>query len=147
MKNLRAQRRSPLIKAGTGFLKHETGSVLLEFSLVLVCALIIIAASIEVCSAVYTYTVLADAANEGVHYAIINSTDGTGTAANTVKAYASNALHDMSRLNVSVTYPDGTTTPPARVAVSVSYQYAPYLSFFMTKPPTMHAFAEGRLVH
>jgi len=121
--------------------------VLIELSLVFMCALTITFAAVELSSAAYTYTVLADAANDGVHYAIINSSDTTGMAAQTVRTYASNALHDMSRINVSVTYPDGTTTPPARVAVSVSYQYVPYLGSLMRNPPTMHAFAEGRIVH
>jgi Flp pilus assembly protein TadG len=146
MRILRIQKRLRHIGASDGFLKHEIGAVAVEFSVALSCFLMIIFVTMELCSAAYTYTVLAEAANEGVHYAVLNSADQTG-AVNTVKHYASCTLHDVSQIAVSVTYPDGTTTPLSRVAVSVSYQYVPYLSSFMTNPPTMSAYAEGRLRH
>lgn len=133
-------------RASAGFLKHEAGSASLEFSLSLLFFLVIILATMELCSAAYTYTVMADAANEGVHYAIRNSSDGTG-AINTVTGYAAFSFHDVSNIQVSVTYPDGAATPPNRVAVSVSYPYVPYLGIVMNNPPTMHAYAEGRTVH
>lgn len=126
-------------------LKHESGSAALEYSAAAACFLALILGTLEVCSATYSYTVLADAANEGVHYAMLNSTDETG-AVNVVKKYASATLHDVSDIDVSIEYPDGTTTAPSRVSVSVSYQYIPYLNTVMSNPPTMHAFAEGRLV-
>ena len=146
MRILRIQQQYRHIVASAGFLKPETGSVYVEFSIALLFFLIIIFAIMELCSAAYTYTVLADAANEGVHYAILNSSDETG-AINTVKGYAASTFHDVSKINVSVTYPDGAATPPDRVAVSVSYLYVPYLGIVMNNPPTMHAYAEGRTVH
>jgi len=146
MKILQTQKRLRHIRASSGFLKHETGSMSSEFAVAVMCLLTIIFGTMELCSAGYSYTVLADAANEGVHYAILNSSDETG-AVNTVKKYATATFHDVSKIGVSVTYPDGTVTPPSRVAISVSYQYVPYLSIFMAKPPTMHAYAEGRMVH
>lgn len=133
--------------ANAGFLKHEAGSVLVEFSISLMFFLVIIFATMELCSAAYTYTVLADAANEGVHFAILNSSDQTGGALSTVKKYAASTFHDVSKINVSVTYPDGAATPPNRVAVSVSYPYVPYLGIVMNNPPAMYAYAEGRMVH
>jgi len=145
MKILRTSNRLWHIGGSPNFLKHETGSVYVEFAVALMCFLTIVFATIEVCSAAYTYTVLADAANEGVHFAMLNSADETG-ALNTVKTYAASTFHDVSEINVSVTYPDGDAKPPNRVAVSVSYQYVPYLSLFMSNPPTMHAYAEGRTV-
>jgi Flp pilus assembly protein TadG len=131
--------------AGAGFIKQESGSVYIEIAVAVLCFLGVIFSAMEVCSAAYAYTVLADAANEGVHYAVFNSTDETG-AINTVKTYAADTLHDVSDINVSLTYPDGAATPPDRVAVTVTYQYVPYLSTFMTNPPAMHAYAEGRLL-
>ena len=93
----------------------------------------------------YTYTVLADAANEGVRYAIVHSgADPVGTQAK-VKAFASTSMHDVSAISVSVTPPDGTYTPPNRVRVSVTYTYIPFLPRFITAP-TIHSFAEGRMV-
>lgn len=128
------------------FLNKDTGSILLELSVALLCIMTVLFGAMELCSAAYAYTVLSDAANEGVHYAIFNSSDQTGTS-DTVKSYATNTLHDVSHMNVSVTYPDGKNTPPSRVVVSVSYQYVPYLGAFMVNPPAMHAYAEGRMVH
>ena len=145
MRGLRMQNRLRHVGTNAGFLKQEIGSVYVEFSVALLLFLMVLFATIEVCSAAYTYTVLADAANEGVHFAMLHSTDETG-ALNTVKSYAASTFHDVSKINVSVTYPDGTTTPPNRVAVNVSYQYIPYVDFFMSNPPTMHAYAEGRTV-
>jgi Flp pilus assembly protein TadG len=145
MRGLRIQNRLRHIGRSAGFLKHETGSVYVEFSVALMCFLTILFGTMELCSAAYTYTVLAGAANEGVHYAMLNSSDETG-AVNTVKKYAASTFHDVSQINIAVTYPDSTATPPNRVAVSVSYLYVPYLSLFMSNPPTMHAYAEGRTV-
>jgi Flp pilus assembly protein TadG len=129
----------------TALLKQQSGAISLEYSVSALVFLVLLLGILEICSATYTYTVLADAANEGVHYAVLNSADQDG-AVTTVKNYAKSSLHDTSNINVAVSYPDGTTSPPSRVAVSVSYDYVPYLSTFMSNPPTMHAFAEGRLV-
>lgn len=127
-------------------LKNETGSVFVEHSVAAAMFLTLVFSLLELCSAGYTYTVLADAANEGAHYAMLNSGDETG-AINAVKSYAGNSLHDMSNVNISVAYPDGASTPPNRIAINVSYQYVPYLNIVMSNPPTMHAFAEARMVH
>lgn len=140
------QNQGARMRARNHFLRQESGSMLVEFSVSLMFFFIVIFGTMEVCSAVYSYTVLADAANEGVHYAVLNSSDQAG-AVQTVKTYASETLHDTSAINVSVTYPDGASTPPNRVAVSVSYSYIPYVNWIMPNPPTMHAYAEGRMVH
>lgn len=145
MRTLGTKNRLRHIGASAAFLKNETGSVYVEFTLALMLFLVILFGTMELCSAAYTYTVLADAANEGVHFAMLNSSDEAG-AVNTVQTYAASTLHDVSNIHISVTYPDGTATPPNRVAVSVSYSYVPYLGIFMTNPPTMHAYAEGRTV-
>jgi Flp pilus assembly protein TadG len=128
------------------FFRQESGSLMVELAVTLMFFFTVIFGSMELCSAAYSYTVLADAANEGLHYAVRNSADQAG-AVNTVKSYATSTLHDTSRINVSVTYPDGPSTPPNRVAVSVSYQYVPYVGWILPNPPTMHAYAEGRMVH
>lgn len=93
----------------------------------------------------YTYTVLADAANEGVRYAIVHTgADPTGTQTR-VKNFASTSMHNVSAISVTVTPPDGSYTPPNRVRVSVAYTYIPFLPQFISAP-TMHAYAEGRMV-
>jgi Flp pilus assembly protein TadG len=131
---------------GRRFAREERGTVLVELAISLLIILTILFATLELCGAVYTYTVLANAANEGVRYAIVHSSDSTG-AADRVRTYAAYSMHDVSAMVVSVTYPDGSATPPNRVAVSVSYQYVPYLGNFMANPPTMAAYSEGRLVY
>lgn len=126
--------------------KDERGQAQIEFAMSIVTVLVVIFMTIELCSAVYTYVVLSDAVNEGLRYAIVNSSDtgGTGTIAK-VTTYAANSLHDMSGMTVNVEYPDGQTVP-GRVEITASYPYLPYLGF-LGNPPTMHAYAEGRLVY
>ena len=134
------------VRAVRGFGKEQRGAVLIEFAVSILLVLTILFSTLELCSAVYTYTVIADAANEGVRYAIVHSSDTAG-AVSQVKTYAAYSLHDVSKIGVSVTYPDGSAVPPNRVAVSLTYQYVPYINGFMAKPPTMSAYAEGRLVY
>src|SRR5438067_13478470 len=79
----------------------------------------------------YTYSVMANAANEGVRYAIVHSgADPSGTA-DRVKTFAATSLHDVSAISVTVNPPpDGDYTPPHRVRVIVTYTYIPWLSGF-----------------
>lgn len=97
----------------------------------------------------YTYTVLADAANEGVRKAIVTSGSDTGTittaATTAVQNFAQTSLHNVSAMTVTVSFPDGDATPPHKVKVDVSYTYIPYLSGLISSP-TMHAYAEGAMV-
>jgi Flp pilus assembly protein TadG len=125
--------------------RDERGSALIEFVISILLILTILFVTVELSSAVYTYTVLSDAANEGLRYAIVHSSDAGVTATSVVKTYASYSLHDVSSINVSVTCP--SWVPPNIVTVTVSYSYIPYLSAFMKTPPTMTAYAEGRLVY
>ena len=93
----------------------------------------------------YTYSVLADAANEGVRYAIVHSGgDPAGTQAK-VKTVASASMHDITGISTSVSFPDGSATPPNRVQVTITYPYVPYLPETIPSP-TMHSYAEGRMV-
>jgi hypothetical protein len=97
------------------------------------------------CWVVYTYTVLADAANEGVRYAIVHSGgDASGTTSR-VQTFAGISMHNVSAMTVSVTFPDGDATPPNRVRVSVHYSFIPYLPEYISGP-TMNTYAEGRMV-
>ena len=139
--------KQPLPVRAVGSLwREQSGTALVEFAVSILLVLTVLFSTVELCSAVYTYTVLADAANEGVRYATVHSSDSSG-AVSRVKAYAAYTLHDVSKINVAVTYPDGSAAPPNRVAVSVTYQYIPYLNNFMANPPKMSAYAQGRLVY
>jgi Flp pilus assembly protein TadG len=95
----------------------------------------------------YTYSVMANAANEGVRFAIVQSGggDANGTTKAKVKNFATTSMHDVSAITVTVSAPDGSYAPPNRVRVTVSYVYVPYLPKFMDAP-TMTAYAEGRMV-
>jgi Flp pilus assembly protein TadG len=143
---------SPHIAIGSDFRRDERGTLLVEFTITILTVLVVIFMTVELCSAVYTYVVLSEAANEGVRYAIVHSSDESLTE-RTVRNYAAYSLHDMSgtKLSVRITYPaDPNCTipgaPPCKVQISVSYPYLPYLNF-MNSMPTMRAYAEGRLVN
>src|SRR3989442_15202033 len=125
--------------------RRQRGQSLLETAMMIVVIFTVVFWVFELGWLMYTYSVLADAANEGVRYAIVHSGgDPAGTQAK-VKAFASTSMHDVSAISVSVTSPDGTYAPPNRVRVTVTYTYIPFLPQFITAP-TMHSFAEGRMV-
>lgn len=124
----------------------EHGGTSTEFALSILVALVLILGVVEYCSLIYTHATLADAASEGVRYLVVNHADQSG-ALTKVKQYAALSLHDTKNINVQFAYPDGDATPPNRVTISVSYSYSPYLSWLMSNPPTVTAFAEGRTLN
>lgn len=92
----------------------------------------------------YTYTVMADAANEGVRYAVVHSGDNTSAIQSKVTTFAQTSLHDVSGITVNVSYPNGTA-PPNTVTVTVTYTFVPWLSGYISTP-TMQTFAEGKMI-
>ena len=93
----------------------------------------------------YTYAVMADAANEGVRHAVVNSGgDVAGTKAR-VTTFAQTSLHDVRGISTSVTFPDGSAAPPNHVVVTVTYTYVPWLNQFITTP-TMKTYAKGTMI-
>jgi Flp pilus assembly protein TadG len=92
----------------------------------------------------YTYTVMADAANEGVRYAIVRSGDNTSAIQSYVTTFAQTSLHDVSSITVNVSYPNGTA-PPNTVKVTVIYTYVPWLSGYISTP-TLQTYAEGNMI-
>ena len=126
--------------------KREAGQSLLETALMILVIFLLVFWVFEVGWVMYTYSVLADAVNEGVRYAVVHSGgDAAGTKA-TVQAFAAASFHNLSGMTLSVTFPDGNATPPNRVRVSVTYTYVPWLPEFMQTVPTMQTYAEGRMV-
>src|SRR2546422_5613793 len=124
---------------------RQRGQSLVETALMIWVIITVVFCVFELGWLMYSYSVLADAANEGVRYAIVHSgADPAGTQTK-VKTFASTSMHDVSAISVSVIPPDGTYAPPNRVRVSVTYTYIPFLPQFITAP-TMHSFAEGRMV-
>ena len=152
------------------------GQAQVEFALVVVFLMILVLSMLELITLIHTYNVLADAAKEGVRYAIVHGANNSykivppcpcakldgppappGTSAQDptnaygiVKTFAQYSLHDTSGMTVSVTYPGGNATPankaPNRVQIVVSY---PYQAFFGLGWPTVtvNAAAEGRIMN
>jgi len=124
---------------------RQRGQSLIETALMLVIIFTVLMWVFEIGQLMYTYTVMADAANEGVRYAIVHSGADVAGTTTRVKQFAATSMHDVSGISVTVSPMDVTYDPPNRVSVKVSYTYVPYLKVFIT-PPTLSAYAEGRMV-
>jgi len=124
---------------------RQRGQSLLETALMIVVIFTVVFWIFELGWLMYTYSVMADAANEGVRYAIVHSgADPSGTTSK-VKAFAGTSLHNVSGISVAVSHPDGDYVPPHRVSVRVTYTYVPWLQGFINTP-TMKTYAEGRMI-
>jgi Flp pilus assembly protein TadG len=123
----------------------QRGQSLLETAMMIVVIFTVVFWIFELGWLMYTYAVMADAANEGVRYAIVHSGGDSGGTQARVKTFAGTSLHNVNALSTSVTFPDGSATPPNRVRVAVTYTYIPWLSQFITTP-TIHTYAEGRMI-
>jgi TadE-like protein len=127
-------------------LRRQRGTSLLETAMMIVIIFVVVFWIFELGWVMYTYSVMADAANEGVRYAIVHSgADPSGTTTR-VKGFAATSLHDVSAISVTVNDPDGGYTPPNRVSVTVTYTYVPWLKQFLTTTLTMQTYAEGRMI-
>ena len=125
--------------------RNQRGQSLLETAVMMVVIFTVVFWVFEIGWLMYTYTVMADAANEGVRYAIVHSGgDPTGTQSK-VKTFAQTSLHNTSGISVSVSFPDGNSAPPNRVQVIVTYTYVPWLSNYISTP-TMKTYSEGRMI-
>lgn len=139
------------------------GQASVEFLLTIILVAVAIVWVFELVMLIYSYNVFADAAKEGVRYAVVH---GSGNSASSgplsgsasdcttnvtaVKAvvlnYAKYSFHDVSGAAVTVCYLDGTNQPPNRVRVTVSYPFIPFTNLGWN-PPTIRAAAEGRIVY
>lgn len=139
--------------------REEHGSALLEFSLSAWTLLLVVFLIFEFCMLVYTYSVLGDAAREGVRYAVVHGTrsgscsgpslgcDSSGSNVIAVaKGYAAVSFHDTAAMVISPAWPDGKSTPGSRVTVTITYPYISYLKLPGFHSPTMTIKAEGRIV-
>ena len=135
---------------------------MVEFLLSLMVRMVFIFFCLEMFMMVYSYNVIADAAKEGVRFAIVNGSN-SGTPAgptsgassdcttnisaveSTVRRYAQLTFHNTSAMTVNVCYLDGNNKAPSRVQVAVHYAYVPYFKLPLT--PTINAAAMGRIVN
>jgi Flp pilus assembly protein TadG len=114
----------------------------------------------ELCAFAYTQALMEDAARVGVRYAMTHGIDssscsgpstgcGDSSGANVASAvttYASSLMTGLSAATVTPAWPDGSSAPPSRVVVTVTYTYAPMLSS-ITGSVAMSSTAEGRIVY
>jgi Flp pilus assembly protein TadG len=126
----------------------ECAQSLLETAFMLLVIFMVVFWIIEMCGMMYTYATIANSAEEGVRYGIVR----TGVVANDsrivtrVKDFAGTSAHDVSRISVDVSLPDGGSSVPNRIRVTVSYTYVPWLNNIVKDALVMHAYAEGRMV-
>ena len=143
-----------------GRFKSEEGSLVVETALSLLLVVPMVFWLFELCMLTYTYSVLGDAARQGVRYAIVHGTDsgncsgpssgcGDASGANVVaivKSAAAYSFHDLTNMTVQVTYPDLASNPPSRVDVTIDYTYVPYI-----KLPgianSVQLSAQGRIIY
>jgi Flp pilus assembly pilin Flp len=123
---------------------RERGATLVEFAFVAVLLVMVIFAVIEIERMVLVYTTISQATDAGVRYAIVHGSKRTATGVdgpsgpgtnptevvNVIKYYAGMGLLDVSKLDISVTYPSSSNDPGQVVKVSVGYPYDPLTVYF-----------------
>ena len=108
-------------------LQADDGSALIEFTLVAVMFIIVLAGVVEMGRMVLVYTTMANAARAGARYAIVHGGDRTGSGVDgpsgpgspctctqietVVKNFASAGLLNTANLTVTVTIPMGAMQP------------------------------------
>jgi hypothetical protein len=152
--------------------RHEVGQAMVEFILVVVFLFILFISILQMIMFMYAYTTLADAAKEGIRYAIVHGTgnsncSGPGTSGppavtcpdtpgtNVVTAvtnFAGMSFQNISSASVTVDYnPNGANgsrcnVPGCLVKVTVAHTYQPL--FGLGWPSfTLYAAADGRIVN
>lgn len=147
-------------RRGHFFRPNESGSALVETSLAVLLSFPLILVVFETCAFCYTQALIGDAARAGVRYAIVHGTDSSScsgpstgcsdlTGANIVSmvhTYAGSLMSRLSTAIVNPSWPDGSSAPPSRVLVTISYTYSPIFAN-VGGPITMTASAEGRIVY
>jgi Flp pilus assembly protein TadG len=128
----------PSLRPNRGEVRSQLGQATIEFAFVIILLFVLVLSIVEVMIFVSTYNVLADAAKEGVRYAIVHGANnsqpsgptcpcadidgppapggtipGYGSGYGVVKTFAQYSMHDVtgSKLTVTVTY--GPADSPA----------------------------------
>jgi Flp pilus assembly protein TadG len=125
-------------------LRQEDGAASLELALSFSAVVLLVFGLFELCMFTYTCSVLNDAAQEGVRYAIMHGTDSTicsgpdsacpnqtpySNVQAAVTSTAASSLHNTSAMTIVVSYGNNTAAPGNPVTVTVSYTYVPYLNY------------------
>lgn len=140
-------------------LRQETsGAVALETALVLILTTTVAFALFEFSLFLYTYSVLYEAAHEGVRLAEVQgydvgnklsgcSTSVPSTVISQIQNIAADSFHDMRNMTVTICYPDTTGSKPlSRVQVTLAYTYVPIVQIPGVKAK-MSVYSEGRIVY
>jgi len=138
----------------------QEGSVAIETTLAFMILMVFVLGIVEFSMMGYTYSVVAEAARQGVRYATLHGTSSarcsgpstgcTDSSASkvtdSVTTYVVNFAGNVSGTSVNVNYLDGSSAPSSRVLVWVTYTYAP-----MFKLPgfaqNFQVSSEGRIVY
>src|SRR4051812_36822042 len=141
---------------------------MIEFMLSATFLTLLVLSIFELFGLLYTYNVIANAAKEGVRYAIVHgvsNSNPSGPAAQQtattppcttsspnvtsiqtlVQNFAGLSFHDTSNVTVNVCYLDGNNKLTSQVQVTVIYPFRPF--FHLSWPSvTINANAAGRIV-
>ena len=124
--------------------RRERGQASLEVVVSLMVIFSLVFGLFEICMLTYTCSVLNNATEEGVRYAIVHGASSSNCSgpdsacadqapyANVkavVNAAALVSLHDMTAMTVTVSYPNSTAAVGSTVRIAVVYTYVPYLNF------------------
>lgn len=165
-------RGTPSVRSRRGA-RGERGQAIVEFILVAIFILILFISIIQMILLMYAYTTLADAAKEGVRYAIVHGTGNTtcsgpgnpsmtptpvcnpGGATNVQTAvinFAGLSFQNVSAADVNVDYNpqnangSACSSPGCLVRVTVSHTYSPL--FGLGWPSfNLNAAADGRIMN
>ena len=124
--------------------RGEGGQATIEMAVTFTVAFSLVFGLFELCMFTYTCSVLNDAVQQGVRYAIMHGThssncSGPDTGCSDPSPYAnvqavvaseaSASLHNLSAMTVTVTYANTTAALGNPVTVAVAYTYVPILNF------------------
>ncbi len=110
------------------FLRGQTYA---EFMMVVLPTVGILFAIISLAMTVYTYSFVANAAREGVRYAIVHGSRSSSPASSSdIQTYVRNEAQGItpSSISVSTTW-NPNNSPGSTVNVQVSYSYHPFYPF------------------
>lgn len=129
----------------SGAISGRSGQSLIEFSVIAFLTALTMLFVMETGRMLLVYSAIANAAREGVRYAVVHGSSRTvGSGQNEASGPASNPAQVLtvvqefagtgplttSRLVVSVTYPAASNAPGKSVNVSVVYPYDPLITYF-----------------
>jgi Flp pilus assembly protein TadG len=162
--------RLPILRKRTAPV-GDAGQAMVEFALVAVFIVFLFIAMIQVVLLMHSYNTLADAAKEGVRYAIVHGSSNSNCSSPTASAacatpdptpfanvqtrvvnFAAASVQNVTTSDVTVTYfsKDNTATacgdPGCMVRVEVHHTYAPLFGLGWPHV-TLNAAAEGRIMN